>query len=124
MNDGVLLSLISAVSAIIIAYIVNIASKKVQAKKLKESPMDRMEQMFNGYERLIKQKDLEDDRKARLISELEKEIEMTRDLVRKLESALADSQRELEISRQENQDLKTMLENMRADYERFKKEGV
>ena len=124
MNDGVLLSLISAASAIIIAYIVNIASKKVQAKKLKEGPMDRMEQMFNGYERLIKQKDLEDDRKARLISELEKEIEMTRDLVRKLESALADSQRELEISRQENQDLKTMLENMRADYERFKKEGV
>lgn len=122
MNDGVLLALISAASAIAVAYIVNIASKKVQAKKIKEGPLDRMEQMFDGYERLIKQKDFEDDRKARLIAELEKEIEMTRDLVRKLESALAESQRELAISRQENQGLKQMLEDMRKDYESFKKE--
>lgn len=124
MNDGVLLALISAASAIAVAYIVNIASKKVQAKKIKEGPLDRMEQMFDGYERLIKQKDLEDDRKARLIAELEKEIEMTRDLVRKLESALAESQRELAISRQENQGLKQMLEDMRKDYEAFKREGA
>lgn len=124
MNDGVVLSLISAGSAIAVAYIVNIASKKVQARKVKDGPLDRMEQMFDGYERLIKQKDLEDDRKARLITDLKRELEMTRDLVRKLEASLAESQREIVISRQENQDLKDMLKTMREEYETFKKSEV
>lgn len=124
MNDGVVLSLISAGSAIAVAYIVNIASKKVQARKVKDGPLDRMEQMFDGYERLIKQKDLEDDRKARLITDLKHELEMTRDLVRKLEASLAESQREIVISRQENQDLKDMLKTMREEYEAFKKSEV
>lgn len=124
MNDGVVLSLISAGSAIAVAYIVNIASKKVQARKVKDGPLDRMEQMFDGYERLIKQKDLEDDRKARLITDLKRELEMTRDLVRKLEASLAESQREIVISRQENQDLKDMLKTMREEYEAFKKSEV
>ena len=117
MNDSVAVSLISATGGIVVAYIVNVAAKRVQARKEKQDPSDRMEQMFNGYERLIKQKDLEDERKARLIDELEEEIKMTRQMVKNLEHALAISQQELQRSREDNQELKDMLEQMREEYQ-------
>ncbi len=117
MNDSVAVSLISAASGIVVAYIVNVAAKRVQARKEKQDPSDRMEQMFNGYERLIKQKDLEDERKARLIDELEEEIKRTRQMVKNLEHALTISQQELQRSREDNQELKDMLEQMREEYQ-------
>ena len=103
-----------------IAYIVNVAAKKVQKSKEDKQPKDRIERMLDGYERLIKQKDLEDARKGRLISELEEEISMTRQMVRSLEQALAVSQRELECSREDNLELKKMLQEMRNEYKRNK----
>ena len=117
MNDSIAVSLISAASGIVVAYIVNVAAKRVQARKEKQDPVDRMEQMFDGYERLIKQKDLEDARKERQISELEEEIRMTRQMVKNLEHALAISQQELQRSREDNQELKDMLEQMREEYQ-------
>lgn len=122
-NDSVAIAIISAISGVIIAYIVNVAAKRVQEKKEQEGPKDRMEQMFDGYERLIKQKDLEDERKARLIDELEEEISLTRDMVKKLEHALSVSQQELDNSRRDNGELKQMLTEMRREYTELKKEG-
>ena len=120
MNDSVAVSLISAFSGIVVAYIVNVAAKRVQAMRVRQGPVDRMEQMFNGYERLIKQKDIEDERKARLIDELGEEIKRTRQMVRDLEHALAVSQQELQRSREDNQELKDMLKRMRDEYKRNK----
>ena len=120
MNDSVAVSLISAFSGIVVAYIVNVAAKRVQARRVSQGPVDRMEQMFNGYERLIKQKDIEDERKARLIDELGEEIKRTRQMVSDLEHALAVSQQELQRSREDNQELKDMLKRMRDEYKRNK----
>ena len=120
MNDSVAVSLISAFSGIVVAYIVNVAAKRVQASKVGQGPVDRMEQMFDGYERLIEQKNLEDERKARLIDELEEEIIITRQMVKNLEHALAVSQQELQRSREDNQELKDMLKRMRDEYKRNK----
>ena len=120
MNDSVAVSLISAFSGIVVAYIVNVAAKRVQASKVGQGPVDRMEQMFDGYERLIEQKNLEDERKARLIDELGEEIKRTRQMVRDLEHALAVSQQELQRSREDNQELKDMLKRMRDEYKRNK----
>ena len=120
MNEEEIISLISAISGVMIAYIVNVAAKKVQKSKEDKQPKDRIERMLDGYERLIKQKDLEDARKGRLISELEEEISMTRQMVRSLEQALAVSQRELECSREDNLELKKMLQEMRNEYKRNK----
>ena len=122
MNDSVVVSLISAISGVVIAYIANVAAKRVQAKKEKQGPVDRMEQMFDGYERLIKQKDMEDERKAKLIDDLEEEIAMTRQMVKKLEHALEVSQRELNASRRDNEELKNMLQDMRREYNELKKQ--
>ena len=123
-SDSIAVAIISAIGGVIIAYIVNVAAKKVQEKKEKEGPKDRMEQMFDGYERLIRQKDMEDERKARLIDELEEEISLTRDMVKKLEHALSVSQQELDNSRRDNGELKQMLQEMRNEYTELKKEGA
>lgn len=119
-SDGVVIAIISAVSAIMVAWIVNVQAKKVQERKAAKAPVDRMEQMFDSYDRLILQRDKEDERKARLMRELEEELRVTRNMVKKLEEALAISQRELEDSMEEVQELKEMLRQMRKEYKEHK----
>lgn len=114
-NESVVVSVVSAVSGIIVAYIANVAAKKVQHKKEKDGPIDRFEQMFKGYDRLIKHKDAEDERKAMLIAELQKEIILAKELVAKLEE-------ELRRSRNDIIELKRDLEHMRKEY-KLMKEG-
>lgn len=124
MNDNVTISLISGISGVIIAYIVNVAAKKVQKSKMEAQPKDRMEQMFDGYERLIRQKDAEDDRKVKAIQSLEEELAYTRKTVLRLEKALQLTHKELEESREEVVQLKDMLEEMRKEYRLTKEDGV
>jgi len=124
MNESLYVPLISAISGIAIAYIVNVASKKVQKIRAEKEPKDRMEQMFDGYERLIKQKDIEDGRKAKLMLELEDELSDTRAMVRKLENSLAITHQELGLSRKENKELRDMLVTMRKEYELFKDQAI
>ena len=120
MRENVLLSLISMVGGVAAAYIVNVAGKKVQLGKAKRQPKDRMEQMFDGYERLIRQKDAEDDRKVKTMKALEAELTYTRETVERLEDALEATQEELEVSRSENRQLREMLEKMREEYKTLK----
>ena len=116
LSENVQISIISAFSGIVIAYIVNVAAKKVQEKKAEKQPKDRMEQMFDGYERLIKQKDAEDDRKQRYIKIIESELTATKLHVNKLEEALDRTNDELAQSRQESKEFQQQLEAMRAEY--------
>jgi peptidoglycan hydrolase CwlO-like protein len=116
LSENVQISIISAVSGIIIAYIVNVAAKKVQEKKAEKQPKDRMEQMFDGYERLIKQKDAEDDRKQRYIKIIESELTATKLHVSKLEEALDRTNEELAESRRESKEFQEQLEAMRKEY--------
>lgn len=124
MDDQVTISLISAVSGVIIAYIVNVAAKKVQKTKQAKNPKDRMEQMFDGYERLIKQKDLEDDRKQRYIKTIESELRLVKEHAAKLEEALNRTNEELQLAKQETNDLKLALDEMRREYSRHKVKEV
>jgi septal ring factor EnvC (AmiA/AmiB activator) len=120
MNENVQISLISAVSGVIIAYIVNVLAKKVQETKAAKQPKDRMEQMFDGYERLIRQKDAEDDRKQKYIKVIEDELTATKLHVGKLEEALDRTNTELVESRADNQELKKKLDEMRKEYKTVK----
>ena len=124
MNDQIVISLISAVSGILIAYIVNVAAKKAQANKDKKQPKDRMEQMFDGYERLIKQKDIEDDRKQKYIKVIEDELRATKLHVHALEAALAATNEELARSREESIAFQEQLDAMRKEYQTKKQEKV
>lgn len=121
-TEPVQLSIISATSGIIIAYIVNVLAKKVQDNKNKKQPKDRMEQMFDGYERLIKQKDAEDDRKQRYIKIIEAELAATKAHVMSLEQALEATQEELAKSREDSANFQLQLNEMRKEYTHIKKE--
>lgn len=115
-TEPVAISLISAGSGIAIAYVVNVTAKRVQQVRDDKQPKDRMEQMFDGYERLIRQKDREDERKAGLINELKEEIMLTQKMVADLQNALSRSQDELEQSKDDNDELRGMLKMMREEY--------
>ena len=119
----ILISLISMIGGLGVAYIVNVAGKKVQAKKSEKQPKDRMEQMFDGYERLIKQKDVEDDRKHKYIQTIEEELRLTKEYVGHLEMALEATKDELKESRIENQELRDMLDAMRKEYKIIKQDN-
>lgn len=120
-TEPIALSIISAISGITIAYIVNVAAKRVQANKNKKQPKDRMEQMFDGYERLIKQKDAEDDRKQKYIKIIEEELRATKLHVQALETALAATNEELARSREESIAFQQQLDAMRKEYQITKK---
>jgi len=121
-TEPIALSIISAVSGVVIAYIVNVAAKKVQDTKNKKQPKDRMEQMFDGYERLIRQKDAEDDRKQKYIKVIEEELRATKLHVQALETALAATSEELARSREESIAFQQQLDEMRKEYQIKKRE--
>lgn len=100
--NSVIIATISGLSGIIIAYITNIVSKRVQAKREAKEPKDRVEQLFDGYERALKQKD--DDN------------EELRQMLREAQDQLREVEKKLNHSYYENSRLKGELERLRAQY--------
>lgn len=78
--------------------------------------------MFDGYERLIKQKDAEDDRKQKYIKIIEEELRATKLHVQALETALEATNQELARSREESITFQEQLDEMRKEYQIKKKE--
>lgn len=122
-SDPVAIAIISGFVGIITTYLTSIAAKKVQAKKAEKQPKDRMEQMFDGYERIIEAKDREDHRKAAQIVELQASIDKMEDELLATRTMLNDTKDELVNSNVENKELKKMLHDMREEYKRFKAEA-
>lgn len=124
MSETVLIALISTGGGIVISYITYVLSQKYQTKKSTEQPKDRMEQLMDGYERFIRQKDKEFDRKLDYIKVIEEELAATKKHVGKLEDALEITTKELEDSREENAGLKRLLDQMRKEYKHQQKHGT
>lgn len=116
MTEAVQIAIISMIGGIIIAYITNVVAKKVQEKKAEKQPKDRMEQMFDGYERLIKQMADEDERKATIIRDQQKEIIEMKQKLNDMEDNLARAQDDLIESHKSKQLLTKELDKMRREY--------
>lgn len=122
-SDPVAIALVSGVFGVIGTYITSVVAKKVQAKKAEKQPKDRMEQMFDGYERIIEAKDREDHRKAVLIKELQQAVDRMEDELIATRTSLNTTRNELVDSNLENKELHKMLHDMREEYKRFKAEA-
>ena len=116
MSEAVQIAIISMIGGIAIAYITNVVAKKVQEKKAEKQPKDRMEQMFDGYERLIKQMASEDERKATIIRDQQKEIVEMKQKLNDMEDNLAAAQEDLIKSHESKKLLTKELDKMRREY--------
>lgn len=114
--EGVQIAIVSMIGGVIVAYITNVVGKKVQAKKAEKQPKDRMEQMFDGYERLIKQMATEDERKALIIKEQQHEITEMKQKLNDMEDSLIRAQDELIASHKSKQILTRELDKLRQEY--------
>jgi hypothetical protein len=127
-SDPVAISIITTIGGAIVAYFTYVKSQKVQAKKAEGKPKDRMELIIEGYEKLIVQKDNQNERDARQITAMSeemdlmrKQMDLMRDLMRKLEQQLADSQDAHERAVRENVELKQEIIKLRSEYAAAKK---
>jgi hypothetical protein len=117
MSDAVIISIVSMVGGVLVAYIANVAAKKVQVKRASKQPKDRMEQMFDGYDRLIKQMSAEDERKAAIIHSQQKEINFMKDRLVQMETSLVTAQDELIDSNRAKKQLIHELDKIRKQYQ-------
>lgn len=101
-NSQVLNTVISVVGGIIIAYITNVVSKKVQERREAKEPKDRVELLFERYDAALKQKDTEN--------------EELRGLLRAAEAKLHEANVKLNKADIENSTLKADLEQMKRQY--------
>lgn len=121
-SDPVAVSIITAIGGGVVAYLTYVKSQKVQAKKAEGKPKDRMELVIEGYEKLIVQKDAQNERDARQIKAMSEEMDLMRKMMRKLEQQLADSQDAHERAVRENTELKQEIKKLRLEYVAAKKD--
>lgn len=115
-SDAVLISLISVIGGGLFTLLTIFAQRKVQENKARKQPKDRMEQMFDGYERLIKQMADEDERKANIIHQQQAEIAAMKQKLSDMEDALAKAQDDLLDSHNSKQILQDELKRMKRQY--------
>ena len=108
----VITTLITALGGLGIAYITYVLAKRHRAAR----PKDRMETIFDGYEKLISQQQVEIDRKSTAINSLENVINRLEEELTKTRELLGAARTELSESREQNEELKTQLIAMRKDY--------
>lgn len=113
LSDQVQTAIISTIGGIIIAYIVNVAAKRVQLNRQLKQPKDRVEQLFDGYERALKQKDQDNAELRALLQDAQRQLGEVRD-------TLSRTDEKLTHSKQQNIELQASLDRLRNDYKTHK----
>ena len=60
-SNDLLNTIVSVSCGVLIAYITNVVSKRVQAKREAKEPKDRVELLFERYDAALKQKDADNE---------------------------------------------------------------
>lgn len=83
-----------------------------------QRPKDRMETIFDGYEKLILQQQAEIDRKTSVINSLEGIVGRLEQELMRTRQLLDTAQEELQETKKGNALLKSQFDTMRRDYEK------
>lgn len=103
------LTVIGGLGATYITYVV--------AKRHKDAkPKDRMETIFDGYEKLIAQQQIEIDRKGGVITSLENVVDRLEEELAHTRELLNQARQDLSLAREQNEELKSQLASMKRDY--------
>lgn len=116
-SDGVATALISAISGIVVTFLTMYYRNKSLSSKNASKPKDRMDLIFEGYEKLIKEQQLEIDRKARAIEHYEKLITAHREQVDALEQEIEKLKEELREAEEARKVLLKELEDLKKKFE-------
>lgn len=112
MDPQVEIAIISTVGGVAIAYITYVLARRKKAS----APKDRMETIFDGYEKLITQQQAEIERKGSVITSLENVVQRLEDELAKTRTLLNEAREDLSNTREQNEELKTQLLDMRKQY--------
>jgi predicted nucleic acid-binding Zn-ribbon protein len=112
LNSSGLAALISTVGGVTATYITYVVARRRRVR----APRDRMDTIFDGYEKLIEQQQVEIERKGGVISSLENVVSRLEEELGKTRQLLNDTRTDLSTARDQNELLKVQLQEMRHDY--------
>lgn len=112
-------ALVSTGGTIAVAYIINVVAKKRRVSK----PVDRMETIFDGYEKLIVQQQEEIVRKGATITQLEGAVNRLEEQLDETRKLLNRARGELRESKDHNRQLQVTLDDMKKDYKKATQHG-
>jgi chromosome segregation ATPase len=121
-DSQVVLGAITTLGGIITTYITLKLRTHVQQRARRNAPKDRMETIFDGYESLIKQQQVDIDRKQSIISSLEGIVERLQAELNETRGVLNTAKAELLNTQEQNKHLQKQLSKMKDEYSRSKPE--
>ena len=92
--------------------------------KKADRPKDRMETIFDGYENLIKQQQIEIGRKGQVITSLEGVVQRLEEELKVTRTLLDAARDELKMAEKHNKELRVQLEGMKTEYSKQSTKGV
>lgn len=108
-SDPLAIALLSSISGILIAYITNVVARRVQAHRSINGQKDRVEKLFDAYDRTLKQKEMDND-------ELREMLQGARAQIIEIQRRLDDTERKLDYKDLENERLKREMNSLRHQY--------
>lgn len=92
--------------------------------KKADRPKDRMETIFDGYENLIKQQQIEIGRKGQVITSLEGVVQRLEEELKVTRTLLDAARDELKMAEKHNKELRVQLDGMKTEYNKQSTKGV
>lgn len=92
--------------------------------KKADRPKDRMETIFDGYENLIKQQQIEIGRKGQVITSLEGVVQRLEEELKVTRTLLDAARDELKMAEKHNRELRVQLDGMKTEYNKQSTKGV
>lgn len=115
MSDQLSVALVSVIGSVIVTYL-TVKYKNTITRKIRNEPKDRMDTIFDGYEKLIKQQQDDIQFKQLNIASLQIIIDKQREQIEESQHMIDTLKQELENARTRNLDLQDQLSHMKEDY--------
>lgn len=115
-DSQVAVALIAAIGGIVTTWLTVKYKDRIIKKTALSKPKDRMDTIFEGYEKLILQQQTEIDRKQLVIENLEKIVGHLEQELATTKELLGATKDEVAETKRQNSDLKAVLKKMRKDY--------
>ena len=116
LSDEVSVAAISTLGGIVVTYLTVKYKDRIVKKRLPHAPKDRMDNIFDGYERLITQLTTDMERKEGSIDRLEGIVQGLEDELAKTKSLLQETKQQLHESQLQRRDMSEQLKIMREEY--------